>query len=333
MSTKRRDLHRARVRRDRIRREKHGQHAHESSGPPAPVVEHPFAAERALYEIQALLDGQEFESLDEANARLADLTSGGRLSERANSWKQDDPKWRAQQLAYDALETGDIVEALRLCNAAFKLDPDCTDAQRLMVSVMPMSLENRLLLMREVVEKAERSLGESFFDGRTGHFWSDVTTRPYMRAKQHLSELLTQAGRLQEAIAVCERMLELNPDDNQAMRYPLIGLYLAVGRPESANRVLSRHPDQERILGTFAWARVFERWLSGKLDEAQAALFRARGVNPYAERYLSGKRPLPEEPPAYFRPGEDTDAQVCACNLAVACKSHPEFREWLRGQR
>jgi len=116
-------------------------------------------------------------------------------------------------------------------------------------------------------------------------------------------------------------------------RLAVIGLYLAVGQPESANRVLSRHPDQERILGTFAWARVFERWLSGKLDEAQAALFRAREVNPYAERYLSGKRPLPEEPPAYFRPGEDTDAQVCASNLAVACKSHPEFREWLRGQR
>src|SRR5258708_27379462 len=88
MSTKRRDLHRARVRRDRIRREKHAQHAHESSGPPpAPILDHPFAAERALYEIQALLEGQKFESLDEANARLADLTSGGRLSEMAHSWK------------------------------------------------------------------------------------------------------------------------------------------------------------------------------------------------------------------------------------------------------
>src|SRR5437879_10351350 len=90
MSTKRRDLHRARVRRDRIRREKHGQHADPHAGPPVPILEHPFAAERALYEIQALLEGQNFESLDEANARLADLISGGRLSERANSWKQDD---------------------------------------------------------------------------------------------------------------------------------------------------------------------------------------------------------------------------------------------------
>jgi hypothetical protein len=135
MSAKRRDLHNARVRRDRIRREKHGQHAHESSRLPAPVFDHPFAAERSLYEIQALLEGQEFESFDEANARLADLTSGGRLSERANSWKQNDPKWRAQQLAYDAMEAGDLMEALRLCNEATKLDPNCTDAQRLMVSL------------------------------------------------------------------------------------------------------------------------------------------------------------------------------------------------------
>src|SRR5262249_35869506 len=151
----------------------------------------------------------------------------GRLSERAGAWKRDDPRFRAQQLAYDALEAGSFEEALRLCHEAQKLDPDCTDAQRLMVSIMPMSTGNRVGLMREVVEKAERNFGESFFAERAGHFWGDVTTRPYIRAKQHLGELLTETGQLQEAIAVFERMLELNPDDNQANRFPLIALYLA----------------------------------------------------------------------------------------------------------
>ena len=32
--------------------------------------------------------------------------------EMANAWKQEDPKWRAQELAYDALETDDLEEAL-----------------------------------------------------------------------------------------------------------------------------------------------------------------------------------------------------------------------------
>ncbi len=35
----------------------------------------------------------------------------------ANAWKQDDPKWRAHDLTYAALETDDMVEALRLIEA------------------------------------------------------------------------------------------------------------------------------------------------------------------------------------------------------------------------
>jgi tetratricopeptide (TPR) repeat protein len=295
-------------------------------------MEHPFAAERSLRQIQSLLEGQSFGSIDEANARLADLTRGGRLSEMANAWKQDDPKWRAQELAYDALETDDLEEALRLVNEALELDPDCTDAQRLMVSVLPMALENRVQLMREVVEKAERNMGDRSIRENTGHFWGVVSTRPYMRAKQHLAELLAEAGNPGEAVLVYERMLELNPTDNQGMRYPLLGLYLAANRPEGARRLMSRYPDEEKIFGSFAWARVLERWLSGALSEAEAALARARKVNPFVEPYVSGMRALPRETPAFFRPGEDSEAQVCARELAVAWQGRPSFREWLRAR-
>ena len=329
MSGIRRDPHKARLRRDRIRREKHAQKA---AMPVPPVPEHPFAAERSLREIQALIEGQKFESIDEANARLAELTRGGRLSERASAWKGDDPKWRAQNLAYDALETDDLVEALRLTSEALKLDPDCTDAQRLMVSLAAATLENRLHLMREVVQKAERNLGDDFFDEHAGHFWGNVFTRPYMRAKQHLGELLAETGQQAEAIAVFERMLELNPHDNQGMRFPLLGLYLAANRPGDANRLMSNYPDEERILGSVAWARVLEQWLSGNLDGAEAALARARKVNPFAERYLSGARALPDDAPAYYRPGEESEAQVCARELAPAMESHADFRLWLRAR-
>jgi hypothetical protein len=134
--------------------------------------------------------------------RLAELARGGRISAMAGAWKQDDPKWRAQKLAYEALEADDIVEALRLAGEAQKLDPDCTDAQRFMVALLPMELDNRIQLMREVVDKAERNLGQSFFEEHTGHFWVTLSTRPYMRAQQHLGELLAEAGNLAEAIAV-----------------------------------------------------------------------------------------------------------------------------------
>ncbi len=294
---------------------------------------HPFAAERSLREVEALLEGHQFQSVDEINARLKELTSGGRISEMAGAWKRDDPKWRAQELAYEALETDDFVEALRLAKEATELDPDCTDAQRLMVSLLPMELDNRIQLMREVVDGAERNLGDRFFEENAGHFWGTVSTRPYMRAKQHLGELLAEAGRNEEAMAVFERMLELNPTDNQGMRYPLLGLCLATNQPARAAVLISRYPDEEKVLASFAWARVLERWLSGEFAEAEVALERARKVNRFVERYSSGVREIPSEPPAYFRPGEESEAQVSAKELAIAWKSHPAFREWLRALR
>lgn len=333
MSARRRDPHKAKLRRDRIRRAKHAQKAAPSwRDEVPPALAHPFAAERALREVQALIEGQKFESVDEINAQLAALTAGGRLSERATAWKRDDPKWRAQELAYDALETDDLVEALRLIHEALKLDPDCTDAQRLMASVATASLENRLHLMREVVDKAERNLGESFFQENSGHFWGATSTRPYMRAKRHLGELLTETGNLEEAIAVFERMLELNPHDNQGIRYPLLGLYLAMNQPDGARRVMARFPDEEKFMASFAWARVLEQWLSGDMDQADAALARARGVNRLAEPYISGVKAIPLETPEYYRPGEESEAQICAKELSIAWQNHTGFREWLRAR-
>ena len=112
-----------------------------------------------------------------------------------------------------------------------------------------------------------------------------------MRAKQHLAELLVKAGEFPEAITIYERMLELNPDDNQAVRSPLLGLYLAGGRAQDAAGLLDRFAEED-ALPTSAWGRVMERWLTGDTAGAEAALERARKVNPFAEKYLSGGRQM-----------------------------------------
>jgi tetratricopeptide (TPR) repeat protein len=334
MSRNRSNPHKARLRRDRVRREQHAERAGSPTPPVAPrSLDHPFAAERALWQIQALMEGQQFESIDQVNGRLAEITQGGRLSQLAGAWTQDDPKRRAQELAYDALETDDLQEALRLVHEALKLDPDCTDAQRLMVSVASSDPVNKIHLMREVVEKAERSLGGDFFHEHMGRFWGTIETRPYMRAMQDLGELFVETGRMAEAAAIFERMLELNPTDNQGMRYPLLGLHLAAQEPEKADQLMSRFPGEEKFLASFAWARVLERWLSGDAEAAAAALERARKVNPFAEKYISGLRAVPKETPEYFKPGDETEAQVCARELSLAWEGNAPFREWLRARK
>lgn len=286
-----------------------------------------------MREVLALTEGHDFDSIEELNAKLADLTRSGGLSEKAQAWKQDDPKWRAQELAYEAMEADDPFDALRLVDEAQKLDPDCTDAQRLMVSLLPMELDNRIQLMREVVAKAEQSLGEKFIEENKGHFWGVLSTRPYMRARQELGELLTAADKLEEAIAVYERMLELNPNDNQGVRYSLVGLYLAIKRGQAASDLLSRYPGEEDYTAVFACGRVIEHWLASRAVDAQSALLKARTVNPFVERYLAGTRKPPGRLPSSYRPGDDSEAQVAAAELSPACARLPEFTAWLRKQQ
>lgn len=333
MSRKRSDPSRAKARKERIRAEKHAQRS-QSRAPGDPGIGLPprrsFATESVLRQIHAAIEGEEFETADDLNARLKELTSSGQLGELANARKQNDPKWRAQELVYEAMDATDPVTTLELVLEALKLDPACTDAQRLMVDIAPMEPENRISLLREVVRKAEEGFGQEFFAKNTGHFWGMLDTRPYMRALQALAEALAGAGRTEEAAQTFERMLALNPNDNQGVRYALLGLYLALKRQDSAAKLLDQFPSEEGFSATFAWGRVMERWLAGALEEAGKALAAARRQNRYMERYMAGLQQLPEALPDAYPPGDDSEAQTAAADLAPAIQNLPEFVAWLQ---
>jgi hypothetical protein len=75
-----------------------------------------------------------------------------------------------------------------------------------------------------------------------------------------------------------------------------------------------------------------EYWLAGRFADAQSALSRARGVNPFVERYLIGTRRIPERVESVYRPGDESEAQVAAVELSPACRALPDFTVWLRKQ-
>jgi len=55
-------------------------------------------------------------------------------------------------------------------------------------------------------------------------------------------------------------MLDLNPNDNQGIRYFLLALYLTRGDPDGARRLFDQYDDESSAL--FQWSRVLERHLS-----------------------------------------------------------------------
>lgn len=238
----------------------------------------------------------------------------------------------AQQLVYDAWEAATGEQARLLTERALKLDPLNVDALLQALAYSGLAVEEEIEPLRRVVAAGEKRLGPQAFEEYAGAFWGFVETRPYMRARQRLAEVLRAAGRLEEAIAEFEAMLALNPNDNQGVRYSLLPVYLQLNRLDGAEKLLTKY-DEAEFSVVFAWGRVLERFLSGDLPGAVKALAVARKQNPYMQGYVKGHRRIPSHPPGAYAPGSKDEAGCFAEVLREAWGAHPEARRWLDTQK
>lgn len=236
----------------------------------------------------------------------------------------------SQECYYDAMEARTEEEALNLLSRALELDPGNTDAWLMMMShTSPLSADEEIGTLRKIVAGAEERLGTEAFKEFAGHFWGFHETRPYMRARAALADALHRAGRIESAAAEVEGLLELNPGDNQGLRYRLLGTYLALGRLDDARRLFGQYPDEFDFNTVFAWARVLERFLSGKPEEALKAVAAAEKQNGFSKSYLLGHRKIPKILPDSYASGSKEEAACFAGDLQSAWNAHPAAKKWL----
>lgn len=239
--------------------------------------------------------------------------------------------WEAQDLVYDAWEAADGYAAFELLTRAVELDPTNVDAWLGLMDFEPLETEERIDLLRRLVAMGEKHLGKKAFREDKGHFWGLLETRPYMRARSQLALCLMEAGRFEESIAEHEAMLELNPGDNQGLRYRLLSLYLALKRLDDAKRLFEQY-DERKFSAVFAWGYVLERFLAGDTAGAAKSLQNAQKQNPHAQAYFLGHRRPPRHTPGCYSPGSKEEAVIAWNILKHAWKRHPEARAWLRAQ-
>ncbi|HUB00506.1 MAG TPA: hypothetical protein VMA34_19400 [Terracidiphilus sp.] len=264
----------------------------------------------------------------DVEAMLASLN--GPLPTEGLSDEEADARDEAQQIALDAMEAETEAEARKLAKRALRLDPDCVDALVVMTDLDARTMREAIEGLQKAVAAGERSLGEKFIRENKGHFWMLLDTRPYMRALQSLGEAYRSAGVNLDAIKIYEKMLELNPNDNQGVRDPLLGLYLETGDLKGAAGVLKKY--KEDASANFAWARVLERFMAGDRDGASTALKAARKSNRHVELLLTQKQALPKELPDMYAPGSAEEAVLCLSFLSGALTEHAEVSSWLFDQ-
>lgn len=292
-----------------------------------PIAVSPFTMERTLHDLQRAMEGHQFDSLEEANTFLATLTGKGFGAAPADR-KKLTTRDQAQELAYQAMEARSAEETHALCEQALALDPDCMDAIVTLSRVTSQSDEEHMEGLQRAIEAGERSLGADFFRENKGHFWGILETRPYMRARCELADLLRLSGRTGEAIRHFEAMLELNPNDNQGIRDYLLGCYLAVDNLEGTRRLLEEYKGDSSAV--FQWGRTLEGYLSGGYEAARRVLRHARSANRHVEAYLSFKKQLPRTLPDSYSFGSEEEAVHCSFCLLEAWGKHPPAVVWLR---
>jgi tetratricopeptide (TPR) repeat protein len=296
---------------------------------PTPPKSSRFTTESVLRDVHRAIEGKNFESIEELNAYLASMAGPG-LKQSLRDATPLTPKEEAQELAFEAMEAETEEQARKLAKRALAKDPDCVDALVVLTGIGANSPKQAIEGLQKAVAAGERSLGTKFFKENKGHFWGVLETRPFMRARQQLAELLRGVGCNQDAIAHYAAMLELNPGDNQGVRDPLLGAYLTVGDLESARALLKDFEDD--AMATFAWGFALERYLSGDLEGASAALKAARKQNRFVELYLTGQKAPPKEMPDSYMLGSEEEAIICLENLAGAWAEHTETAFWLAEQ-
>ena len=213
----------------------------------------PRAMERMSANIGKLLEEQEFDSIEEAQAFLdRTLLAGGGLLPEASA--PDTPLEKAQDLVYEALETESARKRIQMAKRALKISGDCADAYVLLAEEDAGSLEEARELYQKGVEAGERALGRETFEEDAGHFWGILETRPYMRARQGLAFCLWELGEQREAIDHYGQMLDLNPDDNQGIRHVLASCLLDEELDEELGDLLERY--KEDVFAEWAYARA-----------------------------------------------------------------------------
>ena len=257
--------------------------------------------ENALAKLMQEIQNQDFESKEQLEEFLQKM-QGTSMDDLP---KSNTKKGRSQDLVLEAYEQS-APKGKKLVKQALELDPDNADAYNYLASIET-DVDKALAFYKKAIEVGERSLGLEFMKHNKGHFWGLIETRPYMRAKAGLSECLFAKNRINAAIDIYREMLELNPNDNQGVRYLLSTVLLGKKDLSDYESFIKNYEEEDCALWHYNNA-LYHFKKQGKSTKSDKALLKAYNFNHHVMDYMLGLKVIPDEPPHYIGRGDENEA-------------------------
>ena len=276
--------------------------------------------EKSTWIMHKFLDKERFETVEDANKFIKKIYDSNKI----DSYVPVNPEDRAQMMAYDAcLKTGSARKEMAL--NALEVSENCADAY-VILAELEKNPQTRIDLYRKASAAARKTLGEEIFTESRGNFWMMVETRPYMRAQQGLAFSLWDSGNIDEAKGIYEDMLDLNPDDNQGVRYSLLLIYMMEGDADKAEKLLETYDEDSADWDYNRSLLLFRK--SGVTMESKTVLRKAFASNVYVPAMLIGVIDLPGRS-EYITPGQPDEAGSYVRSCGALWLDNDEALKWM----
>jgi tetratricopeptide (TPR) repeat protein len=223
--------------------------------------------------------------------------------QKETEWNADNPfNWRfALQGRQVPVDTEEAAAALYergeydRAEAVFQLLVDCFEGYAEGYNYLGLiALEQRRLDV--AIERFRKTieLGRKLFPARMrkASYWADLSTRPYMRGLRNLALTLNEAGRFDEALAICDRLVD-ECGDEQTATWHRATISLNTGRWKLAADMADASVGLDPSGGFIAAFAQFER---GHREDALRGFLHAALNFPVAARMLAGGAKRPEGP-------------------------------------
>ncbi|MCC7574583.1 tetratricopeptide repeat protein [Candidatus Woesearchaeota archaeon] len=257
--------------------------------------------EKDLAKLMEEIKRQGFETTDEINDFLKNL-QGQSLDELP---ERTDKKGRSQDLVFDAYEQP-VSKGKKLVKQALELDPNNADAYNYLAS-LEKDIDKAISMFEKAIKAGEKTLGKTFFKEEKGNFWGMIETRPYMRAKAGLADCFYVKNEVDKAIEIYEEMLELNPNDNQGIRYLLSTLLLSKEDLSRFVGFIKNSEEEDCAVWNYNNA-LYQFKISGKTTKSDKELLKAYKSNKFVIDYMLGVKEMPNELPRYIGIGDENEA-------------------------
>ncbi|MDR1819751.1 MAG: DUF6398 domain-containing protein [Methanobrevibacter sp.] len=161
----------------------------------------------------------------------------------------------------------------------------------------------------EAIDLFRSTKGKEYFKEHKGDFWSLLETRPFMSHLLKYSMLLWNDGETEKSVDQLKYMLELNPGDNQGIRYILINRLLELNRLNEVIKLLEFYDEEDSA--TWEFSKLL---LSIKTKQEKKLIktlyHKAVDSNKYVVPYLINKKKIPKQMPEYYGMGDENEAII-----------------------